>query len=83
MESLESSLMSMWDIYGTRITKPEWERWKRKHLMSLLKGKRIRGPYIARGNRGHRGHRGKKGKKGSVGPTGPPWTTNCDTRKKR
>ena len=23
MESLESSLMSMWDIYGTRITKPE------------------------------------------------------------
>ena len=72
MESLESSLMSMWDIYGTRITKPEWERWKRKHLMSLLKGKKIRGPYIARGHRGHRGHRGEKGKKGSVGLAGPP-----------
>ena len=68
MESLESSLMSMWDIYGTRITKPEWERWKRKHLMRLLKGKQ-KGPYIARG---HRGNRGRKGSKGSPGPPGPP-----------
>ena len=61
----------MWDIYGTRITKPEWERWKRKHLMRLLKGKQ-KGPYIARGHRGNRGRKGRKGSKGSPGPPGPP-----------
>ena len=72
MESLESSLMSMWDIYGTRITREEWEDWKRKHLMSLLRGKKIEGPYIARGKMGHRGKRGLRGHKGPPGPPGQP-----------
>ena len=40
--------------------------------MSLLKGKKIEGPYIARGKMGRRGKRGLRGYKGPPGPPGQP-----------
>ena len=60
--------MTLWDIFGRRLSKAQWKKWKRYYLDEIEKfrNKEYIGPYIARGRRGHRGQ------DGLVGPPGPP-----------
>ena len=63
-----SSLLTLWDIFGRRLSKAQWKKW-RKHYLDEIKKYRNKGyigPYIARGRRGHRGM------DGLIGPPGPP-----------
>ena len=77
MESLAESMTSMWDMFGNKITKKQWEAWKKMHMKSLANKKieSMPGPYIARGRRGHRGQKGTEGPPGPPGPQGPPGMT--------
>ena len=73
VESFSSSMLSMWDVMGNKITKKQFETWKKIHLEGL-RNKRLSslpGPYLVRGRRGHRGARGIKGTPGPPGPPGP------------
>ena len=81
VESFASSMISMWDFLGNKISRKQFETWAKWHLQQL-KDKRLldlQGPYLARGRRGHRGHKGKdglQGPPGPQGPQGPPGQTN-------
>ena len=73
IESFASSMMSMWDFMGNRVSKKQFEEWAKLHLKKL-RDKRLSdlpGPYLARGRRGHRGYEGDKGPMGPPGPPGP------------
>ena len=73
VESFTSSMTSMWDILGNKVSRKQFEAWAKLHLKQL-KDKRLsdfRGPYIARGRRGHQGLKGKEGSQGPPGPQGP------------
>ena len=61
----------MWDIFGRRLSKAQWKRWKKYYLDEIEKfrNKEYIGPYIARGRRGHSG---PDGLTGPPGPPGPP-----------
>ena len=75
MESLTESMTSMWDMFGNKITKKQWEAWKKMHMKSLANKKieSMPGPYVARGRRGHRGQKGTEGPPGPPGPQGSTW----------
>ena len=64
----DSSLLTLWDIFGRRLSKAQWKKWKKYYLDEIEKFRNNEyiGPYIARGRRGHRGQ------DGLVGPPGPP-----------
>ena len=73
VESFASSMTSMWDILGNKVSRKQFEAWAKMHLKQL-KDRRLSdfpGPYMARGRRGHRGHKGRDGLQGPPGPQGP------------
>ena len=73
VESFTSSMTSVWDILGNKVSRKQFEAWAKLHLKQL-KDRRLSdfpGPYIARGRRGHRGLKGKEGPQGPPGPQGP------------
>ena len=74
----DSSLLTLWDIFGRRLSKAQWKKWKKYYLDEIekFKNKEYIGPYIARGRRGHRGQ------DGLVGPPGPPGPPGQDASRR-
>ena len=73
-DSKDSSLLTLWDIFGRRLSKAQWKKWRRHYLDEIerYKNQEYLGPFIARGRRGHRGEQGLEGLMGPQGPPGPP-----------
>ena len=73
-DSKDSSLLTLWDIFGRRLSKAQWKKWRKHYLDEIdrYKNHKYLGPFIARGRRGHRGEQGLEGLMGPQGPPGPP-----------
>ena len=72
-DSEDSSILTLWDIFGRRFSKAEWKKWRKHYLDEIEKyrNKEYLGPFIARGRRRHRREQGLEGLMGPPGPPGP------------